>query len=73
MNIKIFNSRGILTRNLLDNNLVDAEGFITWDGCDDNNHSLEPGIYIVQAEIFDLKGFLKRIRKCVVIATKKSP
>lgn len=70
LNIKIFNSKGILTRNLLHNNLVADEGNVIWDGRDNNSHRVEPGIYIVQAEFFDLKGFVKRIKKVVTIATK---
>ncbi len=73
LNIKIFDSEGRLVKNLLNNSLVNKEGFVSWSGCDDDNQHLEPGIYIIQTEIFDLKGFLKRIRKVVVIATKKSP
>lgn len=71
LNIKIFNSKGILVKNLLNNSLVSNKGFVTWNGCDDDNHLLQPGIYVIQAEIFDLKGYLKRIRKAVVVATKK--
>ena len=73
LNIKIFNSKGILVNNLLNNSLVNNKGVISWNGCDDNNHLLDPGIYVVQAEIFDLKGFVKRIRKVTVLAIKKSP
>ena len=73
LNIKIFNSKGRLVNNLLNNSLVNNEGFVSWNGCNDSNHHLESGIYIIQAEIFDLEGFVKRIRKVVVMATKKSP
>lgn len=69
LNIKIFNSKGRLVNNLLNNSLVNNEGFVSWDGTDNNHHLLEPGIYIIQAEIFNLKGTVKRIRKVVVIAT----
>lgn len=68
MNIKIFNSKGIFVKNLLNNSLIDNKGSITWNGGDDNNRILDPGIYIIQAEIFDLKGYVNRIRKVVVIA-----
>lgn len=70
MNVNIFNSKGILIRNLLHNNLVSDEGFVTWDGCDNNNHRVELGIYIVQIEIFDLEGFVKRMRMVVTLSTK---
>ena len=71
LNIKIFNSKGRFVKDLLNNSLVNNEGFVSWNGTDDSNHLLEPGIYIVQAEIFNLKGFVKRIRKVTVLATKK--
>ena len=70
MNIKIFNSKGIFVKVLLDNSLVGKEGFFSWNGCDNNNHLLDPGIYIIQTEIFNTKGIIKRIRKAVVIASK---
>lgn len=70
LNISIFNSIGVMVRSLLRNSLVSDEGFIVWDGCDDDAHRVEPGIYIVQVELFDLKGNVKRIRKVVVVATK---
>ena len=68
LNIKIFNSDGILIRNLLNNNLVNHEGVLHWDGCDDNNRCVSPGIYIVQTEIFDTNGNVERTRNVVVIA-----
>lgn len=67
LNIKIFNSDGLLIRNLFNNNLVSKEGCVYWDGSDDNNRSISSGIYIVQTEIFNLNGFMKRIRKTVVL------
>ncbi len=70
LNINIFNSKGNLIRNILHNNLVSDEGFVIWDGCDDNHQTVEPGIYIIQIELFDLEGNVKRIRKVVVVATK---
>ena len=69
LNIKIFNSDGLLVRNLLNNNLVNNEGVVYWDGSDDNNSSVSIGIYIVQAEIFDLNGNVDRSRNVVVVAT----
>ena len=69
ININIFDSNGFLIKNLLNNNLVNNEGVIFWDGSDDNNHRVSPGIYIIQTEIFDLEGNVKRIRNAVVVAT----
>ena len=68
MNVKIFNSNGLLVKNLFNNNLVSGKGVIHWDGSDDNNRSVSIGIYIVQAEIFDLNGNVDRSRNVVVVA-----
>ena len=70
LNIKVFNTDGVLIRNLFNNNLVNNEGAVHWDGSDDNNRSVTPGIYIIQAEIFDLKGNVARSRNVVVVGTK---
>ena len=68
LNIKIFNSNGLLIRNLFNNSLVNNEGAVYWDGNDDNNHRVSTGIYIIQTEIFNLKGNVKRMRNVVVVA-----
>lgn len=68
LNIKVFNSDGILIRSLLNNKLVSQEGVIYWDGCNDNNQCVSTGIYIIQSEMFDLKGNVKRCRNVVVVA-----
>ena len=70
LNIKVFNTDGLLIRNLFNNNLVSNEGAVHWDGSDDNNRSVTPGIYIIQVEIFDLNGNVNRSRKVVVVGTK---
>ena len=70
LNIRVFNTDGLLIRNLFNNNLVSNEGAVHWDGSDDNNRSVTPGIYIIQAEIFDLKGNVARSRNVVVVGTK---
>lgn len=69
LNIRIFNSDGILVRNLLNNNMVNCEGSIYWDGCDNNNRCVSPGIYIIQTEVFDLNGNVDRCRNVVVVST----
>lgn len=70
LNIKVFNTDGLLIKNLFNNNLVNNEGVVHWDGSDDNNRCVTPGIYIIQAEIFDLKGNVYRSRKVVVVGTR---
>lgn len=68
INIKVFNSNGLLVRNLLNNNLTNSQDVIYWDGCDDNNRIVEAGIYIIMIEIFDLEGNVKRFKKVATVA-----
>lgn len=68
INIKVFNSNGLLIRNLLNNNLTNSQDVIYWDGCDDNNRIVEAGIYIIMTEIFDLEGNVKIFKNVVTVA-----
>ena len=68
INIKVFNSNGLLIRNLLNNNLTNNQDVIYWDGCNDNNRIVEAGIYIIMTEIFDLEGNVKRFKNVVTVA-----
>lgn len=68
INIMVFNSNGLLVRNLLNNNLTNSQDVIYWDGCDDNNRIVEAGIYIIMIEIFDLEGNVKRFKKVATVA-----
>ena len=67
INIKVFNSNGLLIRNLLNNNLTNSQDVIYWDGCDDNNRIVEAGIYIIMTEIFDLEGNVKIFKNVVTV------
>lgn len=67
INIKVFNSNGLLIKNLLNNNLTNNQDVIYWDGCDDNNRIVEAGIYIIMTEIFDLEGNVKRFKNVVTV------
>lgn len=67
INIRVFNSNGLLIRNLLNNNLTNNQDVIYWDGCDDNNRIVEAGIYIIMTEIFDLEGNVKIFKNVVTV------
>lgn len=67
INIKVFNSNGLLIRNLLNNNLTNSQDVIYWDGCDNNNRIVEAGIYIIMTEIFDLEGNVKIFKNVVTV------
>jgi len=69
-NIKIFDSKGRLIRYLSNNQLLGADGTITWDGLDDYKQKAPVGIYVIFIELFDLDGNVKHYKKKVVVATK---
>ena len=55
-NIRIFDSRGQPVRILERNILLGRSGQFAWDGLDDQQRPLMPGIYIIWVEWFDLRG-----------------
>ena len=65
--ITIFDSRGRLIRNLINNQLLGTEGVFTWDGVGDDNQKALIGIYIVFVRIFDLNGGSTNYKKTTVV------
>ncbi|RYZ25992.1 MAG: hypothetical protein EOP49_43950 [Sphingobacteriales bacterium] len=68
--IFIFDAAGRLVRNLVQNELLGDSGYWNWNGTDNANQLLSVGIYIIQTELFNLVGNIKRIRSTVVLAKK---
>lgn len=68
--VYIFNSKGLLIRTIANNKLLSAEGLLIWDGLDENQGRVRPGIYIVYFKVFDLEGKISTYKKTVVCATK---
>ncbi|ALO14753.1 hypothetical protein L21SP5_01089 [Salinivirga cyanobacteriivorans] len=68
LTIRILNHRGLVVRNLLNNESVSSEGFVTWDGTDDDGQKLPVGIYIIYAEWFDNTGNQGESKQTCVIA-----
>lgn len=67
-NFKIFNAQGKPVKALTNNITLGREGFLTWDGLDDNDEKLPSGIYIVYAELFDLDGTINKYKvKCTMV------
>ena len=69
-NIRIFDSRGRLVKNLSRSFLLATEGVITWDGTTDDNLKADVGIYIINIELFDPEGNVRNYRKTAVVAAK---
>lgn len=67
--INIYTIEGIPVRKLFSQETLAQQGFVTWDGLDDNGKKARVGIYVVVLEIFDLDGNKDMLRaKCVVAA-----
>ncbi|PZR24320.1 MAG: hypothetical protein DI535_22210 [Citrobacter freundii] len=69
-NVFIFDGSGHQVSHLVRNELLAAEGYWNWNGLNDQQQILPIGIYIIQMEIFDLKGTVQRSRKTIVLAKK---
>ncbi len=65
---KIFNAQGKLVKLLSNNTTLSREGFLTWDGLNEENEQIASGIYIVYAELFDLNGNVSKFKiKCTLV------
>ncbi len=69
-NITLYRANGTPVRLLTRNALCGLKGSFRWDGLDDRNNKLGIGVYIMFAEVFNLKGKVKRFRHAIVLAGK---
>lgn len=67
-NVKIFNHQGALIRHLANNEWLGNEGFLRWDGEQDNGSRAAAGYYVVWFETFSSLGTVSTVRKRIVIA-----
>ena len=67
---RIYNARGQLVRELVNNEYLGISGSINWDGIQDDNTKAPIGIYVFYIQIFDLEGNVKQYKKTGVLATK---
>lgn len=70
MDVQIYDSEGRLIRELKDNFFPGTNGFIIWDGINDEGTKAQVGSYVVLISIFDLDGNLTTYKKVVVLAVK---
>ena len=68
LNCYVFDSRGVLKKHLAENHLTGIEGEIIWDGLDNFNQKLPPGIYVIYIEYYELNGIKNYLKKSCVIA-----
>lgn len=69
-NAKIYDAQGRLVKTLTNNEVLASEGFMTWDGDQDDGTKAHIGYYTLWLEVFDNTGFVKTFRKRVVVATR---
>lgn len=66
--VKIYDAQGRKIRELLNNELLSTNGFVKWDGVNDEGILAKVGIYIVLFEIFTPEGNTSQFKKAVVLA-----
>ncbi len=69
-NITIFDAQGRTIRQLMQNELLGIDGFISWDGLNNNREKARIGAYIIYFEYFDLDGNVHALKKACVVAGK---
>ncbi|MFO8236022.1 MAG: lamin tail domain-containing protein [Bacteroidales bacterium] len=68
--IRIFDDKGRVTRNLVNNKTLSTEGELIWDGLNKNSQMAKMGIYLIYIELFDLDGNVEAIKKHCVLGRK---
>jgi hypothetical protein len=69
-NIRVFDKRGRLIKNVLSNELIGNKGTITWDGSNDQGQKAAVGIYLVYFEYFNSNGEVYSVKKSVTLKTR---
>ena len=67
-NVIVYDAKGRLVRNLVQNKLLGLSGTFSWDGVTEDAEKARIGIYIVFVEAFDLDGNVQSFKKTVVLA-----
>lgn len=64
----IYDAKGRLVRNLVQNELLGISGTFSWDGINERNEKARIGIYIIFVEAFSADGNVKSFKKTAVLA-----
>lgn len=70
--VNIFDNKGRLVRNLMDNTLLGTEGgTFTWDGTNDNDNKVDVGVYVILVETSNPNtGEVKNFKLGCVVAAR---
>ncbi len=70
LSLNVYDFNGKHVRKLLEGATTSSEGFVTWDGLNDEFTISPSGIYIVLANSFDLSGNNRTFKKAVFLTRK---
>ncbi len=68
---KIFDAQGKLIKELTNIEILGREGFLTWDGIDDDGNAGRSGIYILYAELFSAEGIVEKYKMKFTLIRKQ--
>lgn len=66
--IRIFDDKGRLVKTLINNELLNTEGFLNWEGDTDEGLKIRIGIYIVFIEWISPQGQVERMKLACVVS-----
>jgi hypothetical protein len=66
-NASVYNSNGLLMRQLFRNELISTDDLFSWDGITDKDTKAPIGIYIIRVELFTPDGAVKHYTKPTVL------
>ncbi len=69
-NIRIYDAKGRIIKNLASNELLASQGSFKWDGDTNDGNKSRIGIYIVWIEYFNPEGDVNHLKKTCVLAGK---
>jgi hypothetical protein len=67
---KIYSSAGQLIQTLAQNQILGTNGMFTWTGTDSTGKQVRAGYYVLVAELYELGGRTKVLKKTIVVATR---
>jgi hypothetical protein len=68
--LHVYNSSGVMIRNLMRNDVLSPKGTISWDGITEDGARGNAGIYVAELEVFNLKGDVRKQRLTFVLGAK---
>ena len=70
-NVTVYDAQGRLIKYLARNQTLANEGFLNWDGVDEEGSRVRTGYYVVLFQVFDLTGKQESFKETVAVTNKK--